>query len=134
MNLNKKRELAARTLNIGKDRIIFNIHRLDEIKDSLTKQDIRDLLDSGAIMLRDKKGAKKIVRRKSRRHAGSIRMKVRNRKAKYVMLTRKLRSYIYELKRKENLSKENYMTLRKEIRAKIFKDKVHLNERIKSLK
>ena len=43
MNLQKKKELAARTLTIGKDRIMFNTSRLDEIKEAITKQDIKDL-------------------------------------------------------------------------------------------
>ena len=47
MNLSKKKALAARTLNVGKARILFNVQRLGEIKEAITKQDIRDLHKEG---------------------------------------------------------------------------------------
>jgi len=37
MKINNKKELAARTLGIGKSRILFNNSRLSEIKDAITK-------------------------------------------------------------------------------------------------
>ena len=60
MNLKNKKALAARTLGVGKGRIIFFPGRIDEIKEILTKQDVRDLVSSGAIMIREIKGKRKI--------------------------------------------------------------------------
>ena len=59
MNLGKKKNLASRTLGIGKKRIVFLKPRLSEIKDVITKQDIRDLKTEGAIVIKDVKGRKK---------------------------------------------------------------------------
>src|SRR3990167_6861646 len=67
MKLDKKKNLAAKTLGVGRDRVIFNINRLDEIKEAITKQDIRDLFSNGAIAVRDIKGRKAVKRRVSRR-------------------------------------------------------------------
>ena len=72
MNLEKKKMLAARTLGVGKARIIFNVARINEIKEAITKQDIRDLAADKAILIREIKGTKKKVKRKTRRRAGSI--------------------------------------------------------------
>lgn len=130
MKLTNKKELVARTLGIGKDRIVFNSERLNEIKEAITKQDIRDLLQSKAIAIKQVRGRKTIVKRKNRRRKGSIRKIVRDSKRDYIILTRKLRNYITELRNKGKMSKEMYSQLRKEIKAKSFKDKSHLKERI----
>lgn len=134
MNLRKKHELAVKTLGIGRERIVFNNQRLSEISEAITKQDIRDLLASGAIFIRDIKGKKTIVKRKTRRRTGSIKKKVKNGKTKYVQRTRKLRNYISEIRKQGKLSNEEYRILRKEIRASIHPNKSHVAERIAGMK
>jgi len=133
MQLEGKRELAARTLKVGKARIIFNRERLGEIKEAITKQDIRDLLSNKAIRIKEIKGKKKKPTRKTRRRAGSIKKTVNVRKRNYMTLTRKLRAYISELKKQEVLNSKECDKLRKEIRNSLFKSKAHLKERIANL-
>ena len=53
MNLRKKKELIARTLKVGKDRITFVESRLEEIKEIITKQDVRDLVADKAIIIKE---------------------------------------------------------------------------------
>ena len=123
MNLSKKKELAKRAFGIGKDRIIFVESRLDEIKDAITKQDMRDLRGSGAIIRR---GAKN----KGRRGAGKIRKSTKIRKKDYVVLTRKLRKHIAEMKRSGEITKDKIDDIRKKIRNRIFRSKAHLREHL----
>ena len=130
MQLNKKKELASRVLGIGKKRIIFNKGALDEVKEALTKQDIRDLVKAGSIFVKEISGTKKQVKRNTRRRAGSIKKNVNTRKRDYMTITRKLRAFISELRKHGTISSEEYWKLRKEIRAKSFKSKAHLKERI----
>lgn len=130
MKLEKKKSLAAKTLEVGKNRIVFNTQRLSDIKEAITKQDIRDLFSDGAILLRAPSGRKKIIRRKYRRKAGSVKKPVKNGKREYVMLTRKLRAYVAQLRRLGKLPREEYYALRKEIKSKSFKSKAQLKERI----
>jgi len=130
MQLNKKKELAARSLKVGKDRIIFNKERLDEIKEAITKQDIRDLFKDRAIIIKEIKGRKTIVKRKTRRREGSIKKKVSKRKKEYMILTRKLRAYISGLRKKDILTREVYRQLRKEIRTKEIRSLANMKERI----
>ena len=130
MKLELKRELAARTLKVGKARITFNRERLAQIKESITKQDIRDLLKDGAITIKEIKGRRKNVKRKTRRRMGSVKKKVNNRKQEYVKLTRKLRTYTKSLKKTGQIDHETYRKIRKEIRAKSFRSKAHLKERV----
>ena len=134
MKLENKKELASRTLGIGKSRIIFSPSRLSEIKEAITKQDIKDLVSSNAIILKDIKGRKTIERRKTRRRAGSIRKKIKPGKRGYIILTRRFRSYIAQLRRKGEISEELYFKLRQEIRASRYKDLSHLKERLREIK
>jgi len=126
MNLNKKKILAARTFNVGKERIIFIQERLDEIKEAITKQDIRDLKQDGAILIKEIKGRTKVKNKKRKRSAGKIRKKLKERKKNYVIITRKLRNYVKELKKHGKLSQEEFREIRKRIKEGKFKSKKNL--------
>ena len=106
MNLKKKKELAKKTLKVSKKRIIFLAPRLNEIKDAITKQDIKELQKEGAIVINPPKGRRKIEKRKRKRGVGKIKKKVNKRKRNYVILTRKLRKYISELQKRGKMAKK----------------------------
>lgn len=133
MKLENKKKFAAKVLGVGKARIIFNKNRLDEIKEAMTRQDIKDLFTDDAILIRAIRGRKAIEKRKTRRRQGSIRQPVFDTKRKYIITTRKLRNYLSELRKNEKLTEEHFQKLRKEIKASSFRDKTHLKERIKLL-
>lgn len=132
MNLKKKKELARKTLKVGKERLIFLKPRLEEIKEAITKEDIRDLQKDGAIIIKNIRGRKKIKIKKRKKGAGKIKKKLNKRKMNYMVLTRKLRKYIFELKKQEKISKEEAKKLREKIRDKMFRSKAHLKEQIKT--
>lgn len=125
MNLKSKKELAARTFGVGTGRILFVNSRINEIKEALTKQDIRDLKNDGAIIVKNIKGRKSVQTVKSR-SSGNIRKKVNKRKKEYATITRKLREYLGELSKRGEISKEDVKNLRKKIRNREFKNKAHL--------
>ena len=50
MNLLSQRRLAAQVMGCGGTRVKFNTERLDEVAEALTKDDIRSLVKSGAII------------------------------------------------------------------------------------
>jgi large subunit ribosomal protein L19e len=128
MKLNKKKELAAKTLKVGKNRIILENSAMQEISEAITKQDIRDLFNQGIIKIKEKKGKKKKVKRKTKRRAGKVKMKPKKRKQEYVKITRKLRRYVKGLKEQGKIENENYKDLRKKIRMRKFKSKSQLKE------
>ncbi len=130
MNLKKKKELAKRTFNIGEKRIVFAESRLNDIKEAITKQDIRDLKQDGAIIIKEKKGRKKIKKKRGR-SIGNIRKKRKKRKEDYMILTRKLRKYTSKMKNKKEISKTDFDEIRKKIRNKIFRSKSHLRNYMK---
>jgi large subunit ribosomal protein L19e len=131
MNLKKKKALAARTFGVGIERIEFLEPRLDEIKEAITKQDIRDLYKDGAIKIKNIKG-RKTKKRKKKRTPGNIRKKINKRKREYITITRKLRKYLKE--NKEKLTKKEIKDIRKKIRNRFFKSKSQLKEYIEGKK
>jgi len=133
MNLSKKKILAARTLKVGKARVVFLKSRLNEIKEAITKQDIRDLKKEGAISVKEIKGRRKSPSKSKKRSTGNIRKKVNKRKQEYVILTRKLRRYVAEMKKQGKLSDKEIKETRNKIRNRIFKSKAHLKEHIGGL-
>ena len=131
MNLKKKKTLAAKTLGGGKERIVFLEPRLDEIKEAITKQDIRDLYKEGAIIIKTIKGRITKKKNKSRRGYGKVKINVNKRKKNYVVLTRKFRGMVKDLLNKGIISKQDFVELRKKIKNKQFKSKSHFKEQLK---
>jgi len=128
MNLRKKKALAARTFGVGIERIEFLEPRLEEIKEAITKQDIRDLHRDGAIRIKNIKGRKAKVRKKRKRTTGNIRKKVNKKKRVYVTLTRKLRKHLSEVN--EKVTAKEKKDIRKKIRNKFFRSRAHLKEHL----
>ena len=128
MNLTNKKELASKTLKVGKNRICFDSEHLNEIKEAITKQDIKELYEGGIISIKPVKGRKKIKRRKTRVGPGKIKRRINNRKQNYVKITRKLRAYLKNLQVLKKIDKDLYVELRKKIRMKVFKSKAHFKE------
>ena len=116
MDLKKKKALAVRTLGVGEKRIKFLEPRLAEIKEALTKQDIRDLYKDGAIVIANISGRKTSTKKKKKRSTGNVRKKVNKRKSEYVALTRKLRKQLVKLEGK--MTKKEKTDLRNKIRNK----------------
>jgi len=134
MKLKNKKELAGKTLKVGKERIAFVKSRLSEIKEAITKQDIKDLVKDKAIIVKNINGRKKVEKRKRKRGIGKVRKKVNKRKQEYVKLTRKLRKHVADLKKEKKLSREGILEIRKKIRNKEFRSLVHLKEFIEGKK
>ncbi len=133
MNLRKKKELAARILKVGKERIIFSQQRLNEIKEAITKQDIRDLKRDGAITVREISGRRKNVNKRKSRGPGKVKKRVNKRKRDYIVLTRKLRAHIKDLRNRGKIQQDKTDNLRKKIRNKFFRSKSHLKEHLETL-
>jgi len=133
MNLRNKRLLVTRTLGIGKARIQFAEKRFADIKEAITKQDIKDLIADGAIMIKDVRGRKKIEKHRNR-SVGNVRKKVNVRKKRYVVMTRKLRRYIAEMKKQDKVSREDFKDIRKKIKNKKFPSLASLKTYLGELK
>jgi large subunit ribosomal protein L19e len=134
MNLKNKKDLAKKVLGVGRHRIVFNSDSLSEIKEAITKEDIKSLHSQGIISIKPVKGRRKIIKRKTRKGPGKIKMKVKSRKSDYVKMTRKLRRYIKELKRSNKINRVVYRDIRKKIKMRYFRSKAYLEDYISKIK
>jgi large subunit ribosomal protein L19e len=133
MNLRAKKELSARALKVGKERIMFVHERKEEIKEAITKQDIKDLHKDGAVKIKEISGRKTKISKRSR-SPGNVRKKVNTRKQDYVIMTRKLRAYVKALRERGELGVEEAKDIRNKIRNKYFKSKANLKDYVLGLR
>ena len=55
-DLSAQKRLAADVLDVGKNRVWFDPERQDDLADAITREDVRELVDEGAIQAKDKSG------------------------------------------------------------------------------
>lgn len=134
MKLDKKKNLAAKVFKVGKDRIVFVEPRLEEIKEAITKEDIRGLSKDGAITIKQIRGKRGKAKKKTRRSLGNIRKKAKDSKREYMLMTRKLRNYIAVLKNKKLLKSEEISDIRNKIRNRHFRSISQLKDYVKEIK
>ena len=70
MNLRSKKQLAAKTFGVGKGRIVFVNERIEEIKEAITKQDMRNLQKDGVIIIKEIGGRSKNLKKIKKRGMG----------------------------------------------------------------
>ncbi len=130
MKLHKR--LAAAIKKVGKRRV--RIVKPEEVKEAITREDVRILIKTGAIEIKKKKGvsrarARKLKeqRRKGRRRGeGSKKGRVLKKKEKWVRRVRAQRKFIKMLKEKNKLGPRTYRVLYRKIGGGYFRSVAHI--------
>ena len=136
MKLKNQRELASKVLKSGKKRIYLDPTKLTEIKEAITKTDIRSLISQKIIKVKPKKGISKFRSRKRRMQRAKGRQKGYGsrkgkktarlpRKKAWMLKVRAQRNLLQQLKPK--LSSRDYRFLRKRIKGGFFRSRRHIN-------
>jgi len=144
VNIRKKRELAARILGVGINRIRFEPDKLDEVGDSITRENIRTLINNGTIWTVKPKGtsrarakAKLIIRRKHGTGLGSKKGKKTARTGKkelYVIKVRSMRYHLKVLKDRNDVNRETYWSIYKKVNGGQVRSLAHLRDLVKQSK
>jgi large subunit ribosomal protein L19e len=144
VNIRKKRELAARILGVGVNRIRFEPDKLDEVGDSITRENIRTLINNGTIWTIKPKGtsrarakAKLIIRRKHGTGLGSKKGKKTARTGKkelYVIKVRSMRYHLKVLKDRNDVNRETYWSIYKKVNGGQVRSLAHLRDLVKQSK
>ncbi|MEM2874029.1 MAG: 50S ribosomal protein L19e [Candidatus Nanoarchaeia archaeon] len=137
MELHNQKILAAKVAGVGVDRVVLVPERISEIKDAITKTDIRSLIKSGAIKIlppktpsRVRAKAKLAQRRKSRRRGHGSR-----KGAKYARLPAKtlwmrkirlIRTTLKRLKNSGRITQAVYKDIYAKAKGGFFRDKGHM--------
>ncbi|MBW6461571.1 MAG: 50S ribosomal protein L19e [DPANN group archaeon] len=145
MNTRQQKELAARMLNVGKDRIWVSPDNADDVNSAITRHDIRTLISKDIIKVASLKGQSRVRARKIaiqkkkslRCGSGSRKGTAKTRsypKVEWMKKIRALRSELLKLKAKEVILSTEYTKLYRLSTSGFFRNKAHLNLYIKKLK
>ena len=144
VNLKKKRELIARMLGIGANRVRFEPDKLDDIADSITREDLRSLVKRGTIWTTKVKGTsrgrakiKRAIRKKSGLGPGSKKGKKTARmgkKSAYVTKIRSLRHHLKVMKDRNEINRQTYWLTYKKVDGGQVRSVSHLRDIVKQTK
>ena len=144
VNLKKKRELIARMLGIGANRVRFEPDKLDDIADSITREDLRSLVKRGTIWTTKVKGTsrgrakiKQAIRKKSGLGPGSKKGKKTARmgkKSAYVTKIRSLRHHLKVMKDRNEINRQTYWLIYKKVDGGQVRSVSHLRDIVKHTK
>jgi large subunit ribosomal protein L19e len=144
VNIKKKRELVARILGVGSNRIRFEPDRLEDVGDSITRENIRSLVNSGAIWTVQRKGTsrgrsvdKKSVWKIHGKGPGSKKGKKTARAGKkevYVVRVRSMRYHLRVLKERKDINNDVYWSLYKKVNGGQVRSLAHLRDLVKEAK
>jgi len=137
MKFNLQKRLAADVMNCSEKRIALDKSRLEDIKEAITKIDIRSLINEGAIKKKPIKGNSRVRARKisiqkrkgKRKGPGSRKGKKTARLSKkkaWINKIRKQRKFLKRLRDKELITKQNYHLLYQKAKGGFFRSKRHI--------
>jgi len=145
MKLNNQKRIASKLLKVGKKKVKFDTERLSDIKESITKADLRSLIGQGAIKVSGKNSQSKSRARKNaeqkrkgrRKGHGSRKGKSTARlpsKRTWINKVRLQRTLVKTLKDKDLITSQTYRLLRNKIKGGFFRSKKHLSLYLKDNK
>lgn len=137
MNLKTQKRIAAKVLNCSPKRVVFDSASSQDIKDAITRADIRNLVKSNVVTKVHEKNtsrsrARKIAIQKAKgrkKGTGSRKGKHSARlpsKRTWIAKVRLQRSFVKELKDKKLISPKTYRDVYAKIQGGYFRNKRHI--------
>ena len=142
-DLRNQRRMAASILKCGVNRVWMDQDRLDEIAKAVTKEDIRILINGGAISVRQIKGISSGRKKYSQKQKDKGRKRGHGSRkgAKYARLPKKerwmrtiraLRKYLKNLRDEKQIDKSTYRKYYRKAKGGEFRSKHHLQTHLVS--
>ncbi|MBI4095445.1 MAG: 50S ribosomal protein L19e [DPANN group archaeon] len=135
MNLKLQKRLAAKAANVGLARVIIEPTRVGDIKEAITKADIKSLIRDGAIRVLPEKrpsGLHARMRHRQQKKGKQRGQATRRGSAKarlgdiWPQRIRAMRSLIQDLKAKGQLTNEIYRNIYAKAKGGFFRDRGHI--------
>lgn len=137
MNLKSQKRLAAQVMKVGTTKVWFDPNRLEEIKEAITKADIRSLVKDRAIQPRPQTGISrfrtrkhKLQKRKGRRAGHGSRQGSRRarlpKKKEWMARIRSQRKMLKDLRDKEMITRQTYGMIRRKAKGGYFRSRRHV--------
>jgi large subunit ribosomal protein L19e len=137
MNLSTQKRIAAQVMKVGATRVWFDPNRLDEIKEAITKADIRSLVNDKAIQPRPETGISRFrtrkhnaQKKKGRRKGQGSRQGSRRarlpRKDEWMNKIRSQRAMLKKLRDDGMITKQTYRQTRGKAKGGFFRSRRHI--------
>lgn len=137
MSLAMQKRLAAKVASVGVDRIALVPERISEIKDAITKADIRSLIKSGAIRIlpactpsKARARIRHLQQKRGRRRGSGRRKGAKNARTSskrlWIRKIRLMRATLTHLKTTGKLTPQNYRLIYRRAKGGFFRDKGHM--------
>lgn len=137
MKLSLQKRLAASVTGCSEKRIKFDTERLDEIKEAITKTDIKGLIKDRAIIIKQKRGSSRFRAVKKKKQKSKGRQKgFGSRKGKkkarlqskkdWTNKVRLQRNFLSMLRNKGTITKPTYRELYLKVKGGFFRSKRHI--------
>jgi large subunit ribosomal protein L19e len=137
MKLSMQKRIAGRLLNCSPKKIRFDPERLDEVREAITKTDIRGLIGDHAVWSLPKRGVSRVRARKAakqkrkglRKGAGSRKGTFNAKltiKRRWIIAIRVQRGFLKELKEKKLITHQVYRDLYMKVKGGFFRSKRHI--------
>ncbi|MCI2414631.1 MAG: 50S ribosomal protein L19e [Candidatus Aramenus sp.] len=138
-----QRRLAADIANVGLNNVKFLPDYLDEVRDALTREDVRKLIEEGKIIIEEKRGisgSRTKVRRKNRRVKGEGRRTGSkkggknarsNKRDTWIARIRKMREYLRELRDSGTIDSSTYRLFYRKAKGGTFKSLADLRNALR---
>jgi large subunit ribosomal protein L19e len=137
MDLKTQKRIAAQVMKVGTTRVWFDPNRLEEIKEAITKADIRSLVKDRAIQARPETGISrfrtrkhKTQKRKGRRAGYGSRQGKRHarlpKKREWIEKIRSQRNMLKSLRDKGAITRQAYRDIRQKAKGGYFRSRRHI--------
>ncbi len=138
MTLKSQKRMAAEILDIGQNRVWMDPEQTEKIDEAITRQDIRNLIEGGAIKKKPEKGTSKGRSRKKKKQKKKGRRKGHGKrkgkktarkdsKETWMEQVRAVRKRLKEMKENEEITNDQYWKLYNMAKGGFFRDVKHLN-------
>jgi large subunit ribosomal protein L19e len=141
MDLKSQKRIAADVLDVGEDRVWMDPDQMEKIDEAITRKDIRNLIEGGAIQKRDVEGnskgrSREIKKQKAkgqRKGHGSrkgTKTARKSEKDEWMEKIRALRSDLKEMKEEGEITGKQYRELYNKAKGGFFRNRKHLENYI----
>lgn len=142
-DLKSQKRMAAEIMDVGKNRVRIDPEMQDKVSEAITRQDIRNLIEGGAISKKDQKGTSKArAKHNKKQKAKGLRKGHGNRKGsknarkgskgKWMEKIRAIRTRLKEMRDEEEVTDEEYRKLYDMSKGGFFRDVKHLENHVEN--
>jgi len=143
MDLKSQRRMASDIMGVGENRVWMDPEQTDQIDEAITRKDIRNLIEGGAIQKKDVKGTSKARAKKTKKQKEKGRRKGhgsrkgskkarKSEKDEWMETIRALRSELKDMRDEEEISQEQYRELYRKAKGGFFRNRKHLQNYVKN--